>query len=388
MLKWANAAALRYGLNTIMPNEIASNATDVKAVVEKSSITEGEFAAQRVAALQARLSSKKEDVAQEPDDGAKSEDKAEETKVEAKQSDAKDSKDDAKDKDVLSQVNLDELSDSDIAELATKGKSGLLKRVAELTAKRKLAEERLAQREQELAQLMGQKNPAVDSEMELPKEIASLSKPEEIQAKFKQAEEVIDWAEAVLDSAEGMSPGDVVATIDGKDYTKAQVKEYMRDARKVKDKYLPAQARELQTRVQRETLRQTLDQQARKELDWLDGDENDVRKNYQAMLSDPRLMKLEKAAPDLAPQLPYILAHAANSMFGRKSIPLETPAAAKSSPKITPPASPSNSAAQSDRSEDKADRTVKDMSKRLMESGRPDDFIALRTAQLSKRKRL
>ena len=371
-----------------MPDEIASNATDVKAVVEKSSITEGEFAAQRVAALQARLSPKKEDAAKEPDDGAKSKDKAEETKVEAQQSDTKESKDESKDKDVLSQVNLDELSDSDIAELATKGKSGLLKRVAELTAKRKLAEEKLAQREQELAQIMGQKTPAVDSEIELPKEIASLSKPEEIQAKFKQAEEVIDWAEAVLDSAEGMMPGDVVATIDGKDYTKAQVKEYMRDARKVKDKYLPAQARELQSRMQRETLRSTLEQQARKELDWFDGEDNEVRKNYQAMLNDPRLAKLEKAAPELAPQLPYILAHAANSMFGRKSIPLEAPAQTKASPKITPPASPNSSAAQSDRAEDKTERNVKEISKRLMESGRPDDFIALRTAQLSKRKRL
>ena len=383
-----NAAVLRYGLNTIMPDEITSNATDVKAVVEKSSITEGQFAAQRVAALQARLNPKKEDAAKEPDDGAKSKDKAEESKVEAQQSDAKESKDEAKDKDVLSQVNLDELSDSDIAELATKGKSGLLKRVAELTAKRKLAEEKLAQREQELAHIMGQKNPAVDSEIELPKEISSLSKPEEIQAKFKQAEEVIDWAEAVLDSAEGMMPGDVVATIDGKDYTKAQVKEYMRDARKVKDKYLPAQARELQSRIQRETLRSTLEQQARKELDWFDGEDNEVRKNYQAMLNDPRLAKLEKAAPELAPQLPYILAHAANSMFGRKSIPLEAPAQTKTSPKITPPASPNSSAAQSDRAEDKTERNVKEISKRLMESGRPDDFIALRTAQLSKRKRL
>jgi len=310
-----------------------------------------------------------------------------ETKAEAKQSEAKESKDEAKDKEVLSHVNLDELTDDDIAELASKGKSGLLKRVAELTAKRKLAEERLAQREQELAQLTSQRTPVVDSDVEIPKEIAGLSKPEEIQAKFKQANDVIEWAEAVLDSADGLMANDVAVSVDGKDYTKAQVKEYMREARKVKEKYLPAQARELHAKAQRETFRVALEQQARKELDWFDGEDNEVRKNYQAMLSDPRLAKLEKMAPDIAPQLPYILAHAANSMYGRKSISLE-PNVAKTSPKITPPASPSNSAAQSDRSEDKSDKSVKEAAKRLHESGRPDDFIALRTAQLSKRKRL
>lgn len=370
-----------------MPDEIASNATDVKAVVEKKSITGDEFAAQRVAALQARLSSQREAASQEPEVKAESAAKSEEPKAEAKKSEAKESKEEVKDKDVLSQVNLDELSDEDIAELATKGKSGLLKRVAELTAKRKLAEERLAQREHELSQLMSQRIPASDSELEIPKEIASLNKPEELQARFKQADEVIEWAERVLDDADHLTPSDVVVSIDGKDYTKAQVKEYMRDARRVKDKYLPAQARELQAKVQRETLRSSLEQQARKELDWFEGEDNDTRKHYQAMLSDPRLAKLEKAAPELAPQLPYILAHAANSMYGRKSLSLD-PTPSKVAPKITPPDSPSASAAKSDRSEDKVERNVKDAHKRLMENGRPDDYIALRTAQLSKRKRL
>ncbi len=368
-----------------MPSEIASNATDVKEVVEKKSITGEEFAAQRVLALQAKLP-KAEEPAKEAIE-AESEAKPEEPKAEVKQSEAKESKEEVKDKDVLSKVNLDELSDEDIVELSQKGKSGLLKRVAELTAKRKVAEERLAQREQELAQLISQKpSPLLQSEAEIPKEIAALSKPEEIQAKFKQAEEVIEWAERVLDDSEHLASTDVAISVDGREYTKSQVKEYMRDARKVKDKYLPAQIKELQTKAQREQARQALELQARKELEWFDGEDNDIRKNYQAMMSDPRLAKLSEAAPDLAPQLPYILAHAANSMFGRKALSLEP--TAKPSVKMTPPSTPSASVAQSDRSEDRGERTVKEIAKRLQESGRPDDFIALRTAQISKRKRL
>lgn len=367
-----------------MPSEIASNATDVKAVVEKKSITGDEFAAQRVFALQAKLP-KSEAPAKEAIE-AESEAKPKEPKAEAQQSDAKESKEEAKDKEVLSKVNLDELSDEDIVELSQKGKSGLLKRVAELTAKRKVAEERLAQREQELAQLISQKpSPLLQSETEIPKEISALNKPEEIQAKFKQVEEVIEWAERVLDANDHLAASDVAISVDGKDYTKAQVKEYMREARKVKDKYLPAQVRELQTKVQREQVRQTLELQARKELEWFDGEDNDVRKNYQAMMSDPRLAKLTEAAPDLAPQLPYILAHAANSMYGRKALSLEP---ATKAVKMTPPSAPSASVAQSDRSEDRGERSVKEIAKRLQESGRPDDFIALRTAQISKRKRL
>jgi len=370
-----------------MPDEITSNATDVKAVVEKKSLSGDEYTAQRVAQLQARLSPKKEESPKEPVNEAKSEDKPTEPKGEAQESKPEEPKSEAKDKDVLSQVNLDEFTEEEIAELAQKGKSGLLKRVAELTAKRKLAEERLAQREQELAQLMGRQTPAIDSDLELPKEIAAITKPEELQAKYKQAEDVLDWAEQVLDNSEHLDPDAVVAVVDGHEYTKAKVKEYKRDARKLKDKYLPAQAMQLQAKIQRDGFKLQLEQQARKELSWMEEDESEVKKHYQAMLNDPRLAKLEKSVPEIAPQLSYILAHAANSMYGRKSIPIDKPAA-KTLPKITPPSSPSNSAAQSDRSEDNGERSVKEAAKRLQESGRPDDFVALRTAQLSKRKRL
>ena len=96
--------------------------------------------------------------------------------------------------------------------------------------------------------------------------------------------------------------------------------------------------------------------------------------------------KMAEAVPDLAPYLPNLIAHAANSMYGRKSLSLEpTP---KSSPKINPPSSPSNAAAESERADPVEEKEVKVAANRFRETGKPDDYIALRTAQLNKRKRL
>ena len=371
-----------------MPEVIASPASDVKPEVKSIAITPEQFVAQRVAAQQARSTPKKEESKPEPVVKAEPEEKPKEVKVEAPKEDAtKTAEEEAKGKDVLSQVSLSELTDEDIAELAQKGKSGLLRRVAELTAKRKLAEDRAAQLEAQLAAQQQQHPfPLKDSEPTIPPEIASLTTPEAIQAKFKQSEEVIEWAEAVLDAAEGLDASADITSVGDKRYTKAEIKEYLRSARKVKEKFLPAQVRELQAKVQRAAVSEAVMVQTRKEMPWLEGEDNDTRKKYEAMVADPRFAKMAEAVPDLAPYLPNLIAHAANSMYGRKSLSLEpTP---KSSPKINPPSSPSTAAAESERAEPAEEKDVKVAANRFRETGKPDDYIALRTAQLNKRKRL
>lgn len=283
-------------------------------------------------------------------------------------------------KDVLSKLDVSELTDEEIAELAQKGKSGLLKRIAELTAKRKLAEEKAAQ----LEAAMRSVQPKLEEKVEN-NPFASVSKPEELQQKFTEVGEVIEWAEDVLDRAENLGGDDVVANIDGKELTKAQVKEHLRKARKARDKYLPAQFKEIQAAEQRKQLKSAFEQKARQELPWLEGEDNDLRKNFEAMVSDPRLQEIAKAAPDIEPQLPYILAHAANSIYGRRSIPISEPKVAH---KMTPPANPSVSAAGPERAESKETKVAKEASKRLSETGSMSDFIALRTAQISKRSKV
>lgn len=354
-----------------MNEEVTSPATDEKPVVKKS-ISAEQYAAQRAKARTPEAPPKEEPKAEPAE--AKVEPKTEAPKAEVPS------------KDVLSQLDLGELTDEDIAELAQKGKSGLLKRVAELTAKRKVAEERLAQLEQTVAQ---QKQPAfADAKVEN-NPYEAIADVATLNTKHAEIREVIEWAEEVLDRSFDMAGTDVVANVDGKELTKAEVRDHLRKARKAQDKYLPAQLKELQGKEQRKALKSAFDTRARQELPWIEGEEEtEVKKNFNLMLSDPRLKKLEEAIPDLAPQMGYILAHASNSMFGRKEIPL-TPApsgSAKSSVKLTPPSSPSTSVAGSSRSEDREERSVGAAVKQLEKSGSINDFIAMRTAQISKRK--
>jgi hypothetical protein len=105
-------------------------------------------------------------------------------------------------------------------------------------------------------------------------------------------------------------------------------------------------------------------------------------------MADPRLKKLEELVPDLAPQMGYILAHASNSMFGRREIPLTTPPVAKPAIKVTPPSNPSTSSAGSSRGDDADEKTIRNASKQLEKTGSISDFITLRTQQLTKRKLL
>lgn len=290
---------------------------------------------------------------------------------------------DGKEKDVHSQLDLGDLSEAEIAELAQKGKSGLLKRVAELTAKRKVAEERLAN----LEQMLSQQRPAQFTEAAVENNpYATITDAAVLQEKFSTTREVIEWAEEVLDRASDIGAQEIAVTVEGREMTKGEVRDELRKARKARDKYLPAQLKEVQNRQGYVAMRQALDVRARQELPWIEEEESDAKKNLAAMLADPRLKKLEEAVPELAPQMGYILAHAANSMFGRREIPLTDPKLAKPVTRSNPPASPSTTVAASPRSAEPSEKQERELTRRLEQTGSPSDFVALRTAQLSKRK--
>lgn len=355
-----------------MSDEATSVAGDAKTTVEseKSNMTASQYAARRLGVLS--------EATQQP--ASQSAPAAEEEEKQASNDQAP--APNAQGKEVPSQVELSELSDEEIQELAQKGKSGLLKRIAELTAKRKLAEERAAQMEAYMARQQQQQQPLEPKVENNPyKDIATV---EDLSKKVQEVNDVVEWAEDVLDRAETLGYEDIAATVDGRELTKAQIKETLRNARKARDKFLPAQRKEIEATNNRKNLRAAFEQQAVRELEWLASQEDsDVRRQFFAMLSDPRLKDVEKAMPEVAPQLPYLLAHAANSMFARKTIPMD----GKPSPKLTPPGAPSSAAALGERAPSAEERGVKETSKRLSETGSIQDFINLRAAQLSKRVR-
>ena len=347
-----------------MPEVTSSNSADAKPAVENKPMTDKDFLSARIASRQKAPPSTTES-APEP------EEKKEATSQEGEPTEA------PKAKEVLSK-DIDELTDEEIAELAQKAKSGLLKRIAELTAKRKLAEEKAAALEAAVQQAKQQlPEPKVENNP-----YANVTTVDDLQGKLKEVNEVVEWAEEILFRSEDMAASDIVATVDGKEYTKADIRESLRKARRAKDRFIPAQFQELQAKMERSNLETAFKQQARKELGWLEGEDNDVRKRYEAMVADPRLKKLKDSVPEIAPQIEYLIAHAANSMYGRREIPMEK----SKGPTLNPPSNPSTTAAAPEKAEARMEKSLKDVESRFRQTGKASDFIALRAAQISKRK--
>lgn len=272
------------------------------------------------------------------------------------------------DDNVLSQYNLDEMSEEELRDLSQKLGTRAVARFGELTAKRKQAEERVAQLEAELKN----QDPLSKQEEIKDNPFMELTTVEQLQDKATEMDGVIEWAEDLIFNSDGYGAEDVITEVNGQELTKAQVRQTLRNARKTKDKYLPDRLRSIQNQQKAVQLKQAFTEQARKELTWIGDENNEVNKKYQAMMSDPRLQKLEQAVPELASQLPYILAHSANSMYARKKIGSTTP------PTMGMP----NSAQATNRSTAKA-KSIKDLSQSYRDSGSKDDFIRLRTLQIS-----
>lgn len=347
-----------------MSNEVTTEVADSAIkTVEKSNITVAELAAMRLGAKKAPA--EKTPVEQKPVEEPANKEATKEVE-------------EPKEKDVLSKFELGEMSDQELRELSEKLGSRAVARFGELTAKRKQAEEQIAALQAELNK-RSEKSP-LDVETNEKNPYSAIDTLENLQAKAKEVNEVIEWAEDKLDSADHLAHDDIVVTVDGKEMTKADVKAALKNARKARDKFLPSQLQELQAREQRSQLKKSFDEHARKELDWLNGEDNDVRKQYEAMMADKRLGKLLEADPDIAPQIPYILAHAANSMYGRKLIPQT-----EAKPKITPPSSPASATGISEKPEARSSKAVSEVAKRFSSSGSVSDFAALRALQLSRK---
>jgi hypothetical protein len=290
----------------------------------------------------------------------------------------------AEESDVLSksskEIDLESMSEQDLRELAEKLGSRAVARYGELTAKRRQAEEQLNALKQELVKRDTQKDPLETKKIEN-NPFGDIDTVEKLQAKAKEVDEAIEWAEDILWHNEHLGAEDIVATIDGKDYTKAQVRKVMRDSQKARKDFLPAQLAEVNARQNRVAVKQQFTEAIKTELNWMQGDDNDVRKQYEILKESPLLKKAMESVPDLEPYMEYMVAHAANSIYGRRPIVESKPSA-----RLNPPSMQASSSAQSEQPETRAVKAVKDIQQRFSSSGATTDFIALRALQHSKRK--
>jgi len=281
--------------------------------------------------------------------------------------------------DVLSQFDLDTMSEEELKELSDKLGSKAVARFGALTAKRKAAEERLAELEAKLSQ----QNP-----LETPKKVdnnpfSNIDSIEGLQEKSAEVEQVIEWAEDLLFESDAYAADDVITEVEGNELTKADVRKSLLQARKAQKTFLPDQLNKVQARVQGEQLEVAFKERATQELPWLTGEDNDVRKQYEAVVGDPRFKELKKIlnreAPDIAGQLEYWFAHGANSIYARK------PVQQKATPALNPPRTGPSSSAKPDKGPTKTAKALKDLQNRFRETGNPRDFAEMRKLKLQQR---
>ena len=273
------------------------------------------------------------------------------------------------------EIEIENMSEAELRELASKLGSKAVARFGELTAKRRAAEEELANLKAEFARR--EESAPLEAKVEN-NPYATVATTEDLQTKFTEVNEVIDWAEDLLDRSEDLAADDVVANVNGKEYTKRDVKDAARKARKARDTYIPAQQKEIKLAQDRTVLKQALVERSKSELSWMQGEDNDIRKQYEAMMGDERLKGLEKVLPDLAPQIPYLLAHAANSLYARKPVDV------KPSVKLAPNSPIINQSADSLKPEARQSKALKDLGERFGKSSSYKDFTKLRALQHSK----
>jgi hypothetical protein len=274
------------------------------------------------------------------------------------------------------------MSEEELQELSEKLGSKAVARFGALTAKRKAAEERLAELEAKLKE----KNNPLESKKEIQNNpFQELNTIEELQTKSAEIDNIIEWAEDLLFESDGYAADDVITELSGKELTKADVRRSLLQARKASKTFLPDQLRKVESQIKGTELEEAFDKQAKDELSWLTGDDNDTRRQYESTINDPRFKKLKeivkKETPEMSGQLDYFFAHAANSIYGRKTIPQS-----KSGVTMTPPKTGPSGSAKSEKSQSRTAKAIQELQSQFKQSGNARDFAALRKLQMASRR--
>jgi hypothetical protein len=270
---------------------------------------------------------------------------------------------------VLSKFNLDEMSEEEKSSIRAQLIPGAEKRIGELTAKRKAAEEQLVAMQNEQSQLK-LKQPEVKNNPF--SEIATL---DILQEKANEVVEVISWAEDLLFESDSYNADDEVTQVEGKPMTKKEVRKALLNARKSRDFYIPDQLKKLQLNQDDVLIRQQLGRKAIEELEWLqDKNGNELKTQFLNLMSDGKLQ--------MDSRMPYLVAHAINSLSNRNIIK-DTPVAksAAGNIKLDPPKMATSSSAASEKTERPQSKAIKESQSRFLETGKLGDFVKYRTSQ-------
>jgi hypothetical protein len=269
------------------------------------------------------------------------------------------------------ELDLLNLTTEQIQELAKKGKSRLLHRVGELTAQKKALEEQLKSQ----LEAQPQYDP-VPSEENPFREITTV---DELKAQVKEMEKVAKDTDHILDEHEDYGLDDIIV-IGDREFTKREIKKANRNARESLVKYLPAQQAELVKREQRVALEAHLGSLIPQEIPEFADEESSLVKQFNAMMADPLVAQVKQRVPDIAPQLAYLLAHAAKSMQRSAKTVNRAKTTEQSRSKVSGTPFGVGAAKSSPRSAKKA---ADQQYQKFQKSHSENDWIAARVARLS-----
>jgi hypothetical protein len=279
---------------------------------------------------------------------------------------------------LLQDIDLDNLSEEQAKKISEVLKSRAADRIGRLTGDKKSLQEKINSLE---ASLREQSTNPLEAQTEVTDNpFKDLKDTGAIKAKAQEIHDAIEYLEDVLYDASDFAPDDIVTEAEGQQYTKSQVREQLKQARKSEKTYLPDQYRKIQKTEQAGQLRQQYGRKALEEFSWLKDEQSPEAKQFVQIAASASLQKVYEEHPTLGAQLPYLLAHAVNSINSSKA----TPAAKKKQVdglfNLTPPKSPSSTVGRSEKSSPSA-KVLSELSSRFKESGSSSDFIKMRANQ-------
>lgn len=212
-------------------------------------------------------------------------------------------------------IDWDSLEDEDFLQMVTKGegKSRLLKRLGDLTSRAKAAEEKAAKLESAIQQ-PDPLQPQAPADNPY-KDVTDIS---ELADKSNQVDALIEATEDILFQNEHAGQDDIVYEEGGQQFTKGDIRKTLRQAQKAKKTFLPAQLQAIQAREQRAQARKNNAELAKSELSWMQGEDNEIRQQYEATVESPIFKAILEKVPEAEPVIEYLAAHAVNSRFGKK----------------------------------------------------------------------
>lgn len=277
------------------------------------------------------------------------------------------------------ELDLDSLTPEQIQELAGKARSKALARYGKLTAKIRDLEGKL--------EAQANKQPEPDPFKRETKvtnpQIAAIESLEDLTKWRDEAEETEEWAQNLLDTYGNADAEDVIATVKGQNYTKAQILSIRNGAKKALKNDIPARFGELKELTEVAAIKEHNAAQVAVQVPEAVEEGSQVKATYDELKTHPFLKGALKD-PKAAAVADLVLAHAARSMVQTlaKKKPAIVANPAGKAPKAKPPGTPNGGGAP--RPAFKANVKGKELAKQEADfDGDPEALVRLITARES-----